>query len=382
MGKRILYIGGFNLPDNNAAAQRVIANSKLFCSLGNDMMLIGLTSDVTCAKSSFVYEGLRCTNLPYPQNMKEWSCYLTSIKMYREYLEKFEPDILIAYNHPSIALDKLRKYCKVKAIKIISDCTEWYMPQGTLYFKIIKGLDISYRMKVVHKKLDGIIVISEYLNNYYSKCNNVLLLPPLVDRYDEKWRHENLQDLSDKYKLVYAGSPGKGNKDRLDIIIKVLERVKSSLGISLEFDVIGITLEEYHSIYSVNSVIPPDFIHFLGRINHSEVLCKLSKSDFQIFIREKNIANTAGFPTKFVESVSSKVLVLTNFSSDLSKYLIEGKNGYSLDIETEASLYNSLMKVLNKPLEEIRELKKGINSGIFDYREYIAKTRDFLNSLI
>ena len=34
MNKNILYIGGFNLPDKDAAAQRVMANGLLFNKLG------------------------------------------------------------------------------------------------------------------------------------------------------------------------------------------------------------------------------------------------------------------------------------------------------------------------------------------------------------
>ena len=40
--KAILYIGGFELPDKNAAAQRVVANGKLFTELGYSVYYIGV----------------------------------------------------------------------------------------------------------------------------------------------------------------------------------------------------------------------------------------------------------------------------------------------------------------------------------------------------
>lgn len=383
MKKKILYIGGFDLPDNNAAAQRVIANSKLFHHLGYEILLVGLTRDISNSKSPFLYRNLRCINLQYPKSIGKWFSYLTSIGNYKQYIIEYNPDIVIAYNHPSIALEKLRIFCQSKGKKIVSDCTEWYLPQGNVLFKLLKGLDISYRMRFVHKKMDGMIVISDYLENYYSCCKNVLLLPPLVDKLDEKWERAS-QYLKEKssniVRLVYAGSPGKGNKDQLNIIIDVLEKIHNTQNLMIEFVIIGITLIEFNRIYSVNKTIP-SFVHFLGRMNHMEVLRELYCSDFQIFIRECNLANTAGFPTKFVESISSNLLVVSNYSSDLSKYLIEGENGFKLDISTEDSLYDSLSTILKKDIKYIRYLKSKIDSNVFDYRNFTAKTIVFLESL-
>ena len=42
MSKSILYLGGFELPDKNAAAQRVMANAKLLGEMGFDVSFIGI----------------------------------------------------------------------------------------------------------------------------------------------------------------------------------------------------------------------------------------------------------------------------------------------------------------------------------------------------
>ena len=39
--KTILYLGGFLLPDKNAAAHRVVNNSKIFEALNYNVILIG-----------------------------------------------------------------------------------------------------------------------------------------------------------------------------------------------------------------------------------------------------------------------------------------------------------------------------------------------------
>ena len=108
---------------------------------------------------------------------------------------------------------------------------------------------------------------------------------------------------------------------------------------------------------------------------------QLKCSDFQIFLRENNLANTAGFPTKFAESISAGVMVLTNHSSDLKEYLFDGENGFTLNISNEQSLVESLRNPLTLSKKEIREKKMKIDKNTFDYRNYINKAKDFFQNI-
>ena len=375
--KNILYIGGFDLPDNNAAAQRVIANSKILRDLGYNVLLVGLTSDNANANNFFNYDGLQCINIPYPHNPVQWIKYLTSIRQYKKFWVNTTPDVVIAYNHPAVALSKLIKYCHQHGAKVISDCTEWYEPHGSWLFKKIKGWDINKRMYDVHCRVDGIITISRYLDDFYrSKGMNTVLLPPLVDIQAKKWDVKRYNDNFENKRLVYAGSP-LGKKDRLDWIISSLSKIDSIVCGGYELEVIGITKEQYMSIYAQDGKGIPQYVTFLGRISHEEVIDHLLRSDFQIFLREQTLPNMAGFPTKFAESISSQTLVLTNDTSNLMDYLENGKNGFVLNIENEETLTDSLLKPLSLPLKEVRTLCSKIDNSVFDYRRFAPKLKDF-----
>lgn len=377
MGKSVLYIGGFILPNGNAAAQRVIANSKILRDLDYDVTLVGLTHDQDGLKP-FKYEGFNCINLPYPQKTVEWLKMLTSINQYLPFYTE-ETSIVIAYNHPAVALRRLLKYNRKRGIKTLSDCTEWYVPQGGQLFRIIKGWDINKRMYEVHTQLDGIISISKYLDDFYkSRGVNSLLLPPLVDIQERKWNVET--SASEMISLLYAGSPA-GTKDRLDLMIDALD-VVASKGKIFVFEIIGITEQQYRDVYLHGSKKAiPEFVTFRGRIPHGEVIKRLKETDFQIFLREDHLANRAGFPTKFAETISAGTLVLTNASSNLGDYMKEGVNSFELDISNEDALVNSLMKPLSLTKEEIRFLKRGVNKQTFDYRNYVDKTKGFLREI-
>ena len=228
--KNVLYIGGFKLPDKNAAAQRVIANGKLFVKAGYNVHYIDVElnksiEDIFLEKE---YEGFKyfVKSQKYPQTKQEWFSFITSIEFVKKAIEvnlSFLPDIIVVYNYPAVSLLKLIKYCKNNNIKLIADITEWYFPDGSLFFKIIKGLDAYYRMNFLHKKLDGVIVISKYLEDFYRDVN-LIRLPPLVDKKSEKWNclHTIKSDLRT---LIYVGSISHGQKDRLDIIINSLNQI-------------------------------------------------------------------------------------------------------------------------------------------------------------
>lgn len=367
--KNILYIGGFNLPDKNAAAQRVISNAKIFRDLGYSVKLYGLGTPTGC----FQYEGFECQNLKYPRQPLEWYQYLATCKKYYSFIEEIKPSYIIAYNHPAQALELMLRTCRKNNIKLIADCTEWYTPEGNPVFKMIKGWDTRKRMEKVQPKLDGVISISRYLHDYYqAKGTKSILMPPLVDIENPKWKNHPVNTERNFIKLVYAGSPG--HKDRLDTIVRAISENKRRKVI---FTIIGIDEQKFRQLYGFQAPIPQG-VSFKGRLPHKEVLTELLSADFQIFVREDNLTTKAGFPTKFVESITAGLPVLTNLTSNLGDYLSDGHNGFVLDTISETALLSSLDKVFCLSDEEIQLVKQSIDRETFDYRRYVSQMKEFI----
>lgn len=381
MKDKILYLGSFELPDKNAAAQRVISNSKIFRDLGYDVILLGLSKSIH-SKQVFEYEGFKCVNLRYPHNPKEWYDYLFTTNDYVDYLSELKPSLLVAYNHPAVALSKLNKWGKKNNCKVLSDCTEWFELRGNLLFRTIKGWDTKKRMTQVHCELDGVIAISRFLQDYYLQRNcNVLLLPPLVDKKEKKW-NVNRGKNNDTISLVYAGSSGEAARDNLPSIILALSDIRDSEHMQIKLSVIGMTEKQYKEKFSIqNESVENGFVQFIGRVPHATVLEVLANSDYSIFVRNSSITVEAGFPTKFVEAISSGTLVLTNLSSNIKDFLREGENGFVLDFSSQESLKSSLLIPLKKDKAEIIKIRETMNTDLFDYRSYITITKDFLQNL-
>jgi len=379
--KVIIYIGGFELPDKNAAANRVMNNAKIMRDIGYHVVLVGVSADcdVCIENTKAVYDGFECWSLRYDSPGDRFKKQM-DISLYSAVLERYgDISALILYNYPAIGLYRFKRYCNKNNISLVVDCTEWYgMPYGNLLVKVIKWADIYTRMMILHKKTDGIICISRYLQNYYQKHTKTVYVPALIDSKDQQWQKNKTEDGSCT-RLVYSGSPGR-QKDKINKIIEGLYALKEY---DFLFQVVGISKKEYLKYYEEHTDIIEELagkVTFLGRVTHETALEYVKNADFTIFFRDKTRVSMAGFPTKFVESISAKTPVITNMTSNLTDYLIDGVNGFF--VEKHQDITHTLEMVFSLDKEAIAKMHKNCNAELFDYRNYIAGVEVFLGDIL
>lgn len=381
----ILYVGGFILPDVNAAAHRVMANAKVFHSLGYKVILVGVskkTKERGIQKIEGFLDGIELYSLKYPNNIKEWIKYLFYTKHIKKFVESESVNFLIFYNYPSFSTIRLISYLKKKKVKYIADCTEWYdTGQGGMVRNAIKWMDTTLRMRWINKKvMHGVITISRFLEEYYSGCKTILI-PPLVDKEDKKW----INDLNDRdflnnqtINLIYAGQPG-SNKDNIKRLIIILSNIKKQNNTDFFLKIIGIPKEELVEWSKLNGLFLDAFTMFYGIIPHEKVIKEIRGSDFVVFLRDTNRTTMAGFPTKLVEAISAGTPILTNPSSNISDYIINYVNGFLLPTN-EAEIESKLSSYVKLSKRDILTMKHACqNSSLFDYRNYIREFELFLN---
>ena len=380
-GKRFLYVGGFQLPDKNAAAHRVLGIAKILKELGHEVVFLDVDETMQSDALSEIHleAGFVTYSQKRPAGTGQWVQYILNPLHVEEVLDKYEDWAgVIAYNYPAMALHKLKRVCHKREIKVFADCTEWYQLE---YVKSIRDvalvIDTFFRMRIVQKKLDGLIGISHFLGNYYKKHLPTIVLPPLVDKEEKKWIKNSSNSSEDAVSLAYVGSPGVPGqtKDKLIEIIRTI--CKADWNVKL--NIVGMSKEEYCGYYpDVEKMIEDrNNIIFLGRMAHLDALEIIKSSDYTIFYREVSKVSTAGFPTKFVESVSCGTPVITNRTSDLHLYIRNGKNGVLLENE---DFENQLFSFL-KDVSSIEEKNAEVETEKFDYRNYVSEVKDWLNEM-
>lgn len=353
------------MPDGNAAAQRVLAIGKSL-KPEYEVSFLGITHG---SNYQGQFAGFNYVNLPYPSSRKAWLEHLRG-DAELQYIKNTKPDVVIAYNFPAWGLWRIANFCKKNAIKIFGDITEWYESNN-----ILKWIDTSWRMRSLNKKMDGIIVISSYLNTYYKGCN-CYLMPPTVDNHDAKWSKKVPSDYGQQTTLLYAGSPGRDDKDRLDNLIRVLINHPSLL-----LNVVGVTKATFCEAFPEVNV--PENVVFHGRQTHANTIAMLVRSDFSIFFRRSSRVNNAGFPTKFVEAQSAGIPVISSHFSDLDQYVEEGKNGFlarSISAESIEEVLSRVEHLTRQQIHEMHDYTSTLNR--FDYRLYAESLNNFVKNAI
>lgn len=238
-------------------------------------------------------------------------------------------------------------------------------------------------MKVVNRKVDSLIVVSEFLRSYY-KDKNTVVIPTLIDMNNiREFAYVN----NGIVKLIYAGIPfrlGKPlknrnlAKDRLDIAIKLLYQAFNK-GIQFQFDIYGITKEQYLKVlpndyYMLDTLKNNVFFH--GYRSTKEIRTFISLANFSLLIRSENRTTRAGFPTKFTESINCGVPVITTKTSDLDKYLKEGKNGFFIDINKNNLDVGKFIEILSLSNSQLNEMKQYcFNTNIFNIENWVKEAK-------
>jgi glycosyltransferase involved in cell wall biosynthesis len=113
-------------------------------------------------------------------------------------------------------------------------------------------------------------------------------------------------------------------------------------------------------------------VRFLGRMEHRQVISLIKAADYSLIVREQNRVTLAGFPTKFVESISCGTPVIATDSSDLSEYIGAYNCGRIVSFD---NLKNDLEKILSLPG------KPSACNDLFDYRRYAELMDEFIRKV-
>lgn len=367
----LLYVGNFELPDKGASANRVMSNRLLFRELGYRTAFLG----VTRAES---FAGIRTASFApdvferaYPASTRTWLERSYSLKDVIALAERYD-DIkaVIFYNSPISLARRAYGYFSKRGIKVLYDCTEWNAyTKGNKLKQLYKRLDahqIQYRLD---KCVDGLLVISTLMYRQY-RTKPIVLLPPLVDCHAPMWRQGRARN-DGIFEFCYAGDPEqKDDLRRLIDAFAALGRENTRLRI------IGLRKEDF--LQENSDYVPPvecagTQICFTGRISHEEVIWHLAETDCFVFLRESNLRNNAGFPTKFSEAYTSGVQIIATDISDLRSYDEDSVQIVSdMDVATIRNAMACAMT--HKRADGVRDA--------FDYRRYVEPMRDFFKPLM
>lgn len=390
---RILLFCAFGLPDSCADATRVINFAKMLNDLGYSSEVLGVRyQSYSNAALSGEYDGIKYEML----NAKSWSgfkAYKRTRALNKDisaYLSKKTDsesyDIIILSGVYYDFSHVFFKYAKKTGAKIVINALEWYDKSNVQFIGLrgkINFVKNRIALKKIFVKAKNILAISSLLDRYYKERNcNTVTIPTVIDMKEyENYACFRVGDSSNIH-IAYAGNPGRKDFVRNSIVALSLLSEKERARIRLDF--YGPSEKQLYS--GLEDSIPDEYKENIichGKIPYAEVKKKISEADFTVLLRPNKRYANAGFPTKVGESMACGTPVIANLTSDLSKYVIDGKTGIVCRDETPEACADAFRRALALTKEEceiMRACAFDMAKNAFDYRNYEEALNEFLKN--
>jgi len=286
--------------------------------------------------------------------------YFKFIKGYRFYSEINEMRTAIAFSSPP---------------------PRGWLP-GLVYFKKSVKDYVVYKLSEFQVILyDGIIVISQSLENYFRKyTRQIARVPILCDA--SQINPENIPGKYDGkvFRICFAGYI-KMDKEGFDILLKAIYSLDNEPMVELYLygileDEDNRRLMELSGKYGLAGQI-----HYMGNIEPERLMVEFSKYHLLILPRPLNRRTKYGFSTKLSEYLVSGVPVLLTEVSDNDLYIKDNYNGYMIppgSSEAMAEKLKAIMKEYNSQAQNIVGNAYKTAREELDYRLYSQRYIDFL----
>jgi len=294
-----------------------------------------------------------------------------------------KPRTVVLYSGYSPYLLHLLPWARRHGVQLVFDAVEWYDPATPMGWLSPYQINIEFAMRFLIPQVSHVISISDYLHSYYigRGCQS-FVVPPTLDVLATPARTE-ARNAGGTLELVYAGSPGR--KDLLDNILEAVLRLRQA-GCNVHLSVAGIQAADigrYSSVRSRSAHEVSAGVNFVGVLSHEASLNLVRQADFSLLLRDNARYSRAGFPTKFVESLSVGTPVIANLTSDLHRYLRSGQTGVTCAGPAPADLESAITQAMALSREQIATMRttcRTVAESAFDYRAFISPLSQFLQS--
>lgn len=307
---------------------------------------------------------------------------ITAARVYRRvksYCVQEKPAVIILYNDVYGLTKKLSAFCKKNHIRLIADVTEWYEKRENASFgeKLVIGLT-NRRIQKLDRKLDGIIAVSRFFEDYYREQGaNCIWIPPLMDIKSSFKPQKYEYDIKKpSINFVYAGSPGSK-----DILAPFMEALVDANRVKRRFrlDIIGIDEDYFTKINVGKSLSNGVYAH--GRMSHEQTMEYIRHADFGILFRKNERYAKAGFSTKFAECMSCGVPMMCNYVGGTDILIRDGENGILTKSYAKYELREALERISGMDENKLLSMKVAAYADACQYFS-AENSRDRLKELI
>jgi glycosyltransferase involved in cell wall biosynthesis len=387
----VIFGDAFSFPDGDAPTNRVHAYAKGFYENGVNVHVICFFNEYMLAGDGIV-NGI---NFYHPLKQKKKSEHFIPRNWYK----------LLKYFNTIILLRRIAKKDKIEAIIVYTmllnthlfawflsrlvrsvllvECGEY--PLRNFQNGILKRKQGLLKLRIESKSCDGILCISRFLVDFYSKHgipgNKLFIVPSTVDK--ERFRLSIDAPLTFEYILYCGGLTFL--KDGVHILIESFAQIsKKHQETNLVLIGKGDTVQDELSLKDLAKKFNiTDRVFFLGFKSRSEIPAYLNNAKVLALARPRSLIAEAGFPSKLTEYLTTGVPVVVTEVGEIPVYLKNNENAFLSEPDSADAFAKRLDFVLDNYEFATEVAKKGkeLTESIFSYKYQAKRVIEFINSI-
>lgn len=235
--------------------------------------------------------------------------------------------------------------------------------------------------KNVHKLFDGVMAISEVLENHVKGLDPntpVLKIPALTDYYN----FQVDKNLNVPPHFLYCGSAA--YKEVIFFILDAFDKLNAPEDFEMHLVIRG-TQEEKQRIYDYAADKQKgDKIKFFSNLPYADLVQKYIDASGLLIPLRPTVQDAARFPHKVSEYLASHNPVVTTNYGELKRYFVDGENGLVADTYDLDEYAAKMQWLVDHPEESQVIGERGYELGMqnFHFESMGVQMREFIQSLI
>lgn len=290
-------------------------------------------------------------------------------------------DIAIGYIPDGLALQMVIKYCSKKQI-ITMQCVDELFGKADLKERsLIYRLNYEYAINSVIPRMDYVLPISHYIQDYYDQKEiKTFVVPIMADTQEYDNAH---YDHAELIKIVY---PANGMvKDNLNDMLEALCQLPEKNRKILEFHITGVKKETI-----CESILERVQASLKGRfiihewLDYDELINLYKNTDFLLLARKTCQMTLANFPSKVPEVMTYGVIPIVSRVGDYTKYyLTNDVDSIAFDGYTSDKCCEAIIRATRLSKEEREKMSENARKCVhdkFDYRVWAEKIKEYFKN--
>jgi glycosyltransferase involved in cell wall biosynthesis len=297
-----------------------------------------------------------------------------------------KPKIVYSYGESYILAIYLKLLKAIFRFKLIHEQNEYPLLILKKHSILLQPI-IKLIINSAYKSIDGLIVITETLYNYYkpllSRYSKIVVINMTVDFS----RFENIDSISpypNNFIITYCGS----FDNEKDGILYLIEAFNNVLQVHKDVKLVLIGSGTNDENCKVKQLVKKhkieDSVLLISRLSKELVPLYLTHSNLLVLPRPSSMQANGGFPTKLGEYLATGNPVVATNVGEISRFLVDQKSAFIIDPNSVQKLSEALLKIalhFSDSLKIGHEGKK-VAKEFFSIESQSKKLKEFLESLI